>query len=357
MIIVSGCPRSGTSMMMRIMRDVFGEERILGEERPQERAIPDTTSATEIQQYIADKRKEKQPEDRQKRARDMNPNGYFEMAFSVRGVFYQPQHEDLLNEIVAEEKPRVCKIVSQGLARSDPRYIDKIIYMARDPRAVAKSQERLGRDNPMDPESAPVKDGEKVLIRSVSMFNQVSVAAAHWLDNHRDIPIHIVDYDALLDDPVAMLQNLETFLGEGDFTSAANLIDPTLRRSAPEEIDGDEADFAKHIFASIRQGHWSTVKKAAKSFMEERMAKRKEVTSWGCPRLEQTVSVEMCKLCKGHLMTTVNLIQNAERKKIDWRNEPCPYECGIKDEVGLTVQQSITDNHWTALMQSGPVNL
>lgn len=356
MIIVSGCPRSGTSMMMRIMRDVFGEERILGEERPQERAIPDTTSATEIQQYIADKRKEKQPEDRQKRARDMNPNGYFEMAFSVRGVFYQPQHEDLLNEIVAEEKPRVCKIVSQGLARSDPRYIDKIIYMARDPRAVAKSQERLGRDNPMDPESAPVKDGEKVLIRSVSMFNQVSIAAAHWLDNHRDIPVYIVNYDHLLDDPVPVLDAIQEFLGEGDFSMAQDLIDQSLRRSAPEDLEGEAADFAAHIFPSMLNGNWSVVTKAAKALMEERRTKKKEVTSWGCPRLEQTVSEEMCKLCKTHLMTTVNLIQNAERKKIDWRNEPCPYECGIKDEVGLTVQQSITDNHWTALMQQGQAN-
>ena len=37
MIVVSGCPRSGTSLTMDCMRHAFGEDRIMGKKFPQER--------------------------------------------------------------------------------------------------------------------------------------------------------------------------------------------------------------------------------------------------------------------------------------------------------------------------------
>lgn len=355
MIVVSGCPRSGTSMMMRIMKAAFGEDRILGDEFPQEKrekAIKEReaeweSKATPIQKYLRSKHKEPQGRDTE-RSKSMNPNGYYEMAFSVQGVFYRPNHEDLLEEILTaavQLQPKICKIVSQGLARSDPRFIDKIVFMARDPRAVAKSQERLGRQNPMDPESAPVRDGKKVLIRSVEMFNKVTHQAARWLVRHPDIPVHIVNYDELLDDPIPVLAALEEFLGDGSFFAASEMIDHSLRRSQPEDLNGPEANHAMQLFNFMKLGEWENIRIAGEaevSFKEEASP-----TSWPCPRLGQVVAVEMCRLCKSHPMTTTNLIRNAANKKIDWRNEPCPYECGIQDGVGLTVEQSIAENHWS----------
>ncbi len=41
MLIISGCPRSGTSVQMDIHRAVFGEERILGAKFPQEKRSRD----------------------------------------------------------------------------------------------------------------------------------------------------------------------------------------------------------------------------------------------------------------------------------------------------------------------------
>lgn len=345
-IIVSGCPRSGTSMMMRIMHHIYGEDRILGYKdiptRKKNQAV-----LTEIQQYITDKRRAglKEKPAKLKRAKDMNPNGYFEMEFTVRGVRYMPRHEKLLNEILEDEQPRICKIVSQGLMRSDPRYITKIVYMVRDPRAVAKSQERLGRQSPMDPESAPESDGKKALIRTAKMFNGVTVGAARWILEHTDTPTHLVNYDELLDNPLPELEKLGEFLGE-DFSGAASMIDPSLRRSVPEEIDDDSGANAMVLYTLLKSGDWQGIIDYAKAKAKE----PRKITDWYCTRLKSAINVEVCKLCKSHRMTTANLINNAERKKIKWRVEPCVYECGIDGSVGVSVAESVENSHWVALM-------
>ena len=354
MIVVSGCPRSGTSMMMRIMESVFGEDRIIGRVKkdPEKKKKKEFS---EIQKYLRkqDRRNQKNKE-QAKRAKDMNPNGYYEMRFCVEGIYFRPYLEDLLEEIEdasRQSEPRICKVVAQGLAHSDPRFIDKIVYMARDPRAVAKSQERLGRNNPMTPEDAPERDGKKVLIRSAQMFNQVTTMAANWIERHPEIPVHIVNYDRLLDNPDAELRPLQEFLGEGDFTSASALIDPTLRRSAPEDLEGEAGQRASKIYARLLVKGWKEIMDNHKARVEEFQKNPPPPTNWDCPRLGQSVNVEMCKLCKTHDITAANLRKNAERRKIDWRNEPCPYECGIEEGIGISIAESILNNHWHAATQ------
>jgi len=349
MFVISGCPRSGTSLMMRVMEKAFGPDRILGAREPQQENHKPELS--EIQKYLFEKSgRAEQIRKREERAKAMNPNGYYEMAFCVQGVYYRPQFEDLLTEILDADKPKICKIVSQGLAQSEPRYIDKIVYMARDPRAVAKSQENLGRDNPMNPEDAPERDGEKVLIRSVEMFNQVTIAAARWLNRHPGIPVHVVNYDKLIDDPHTVLGGVAAFLGDGDFSEAANLIDPSLKRSKPEPVEGDE--FALQLFDRLKTGDFAGVEEAVNQEAERRKANPPKPTQWFCPRLGQQVAEAMCQLCKTHIQTTTNLRANAERKEIKWQEEPCPYECGIQGDGGLTVAESVARNHWSALSPS-----
>jgi len=347
--LVCGCPRSGTSLMMGIMEVALGEDRILkAEDHPSERTPP---KRTEIEEYLFEKSGgAERLRKRQDRAKRMNPGGYREMEFCVRGINYSLRNESLLNEILTATEPKVCKVVSQGLVRSDPRYVTKIVYMVRDPRAVAKSQENLGRDNPMNPEDAPERDGEKVLIRSVEMFNQVTVMAARWINRHPGIPVHVVNYDKLIDDPHTVLGGIAAFLGDGDFSEAAKLIDPSLKRSKPEPVEGD--GFALQLFDRLKAGDFAGIEEAANSEVERRKANPPKPTRWHCPRLGQQVAEAMCQLCKTHVQTTTNLRANAERKKIKWQEEPCPYECGIQGAEGLTVAESIASNHWSALSPS-----
>jgi len=356
MIVVSGCPRSGTSMMMRIMQRAFGDERILGTKVPRKQTPLVPEGASEIKRYLMEKQHKKNPERKgEERTKRMNPNGYFEMAFCVKGVFWQPQYEEMLDGLLAEEQKSVCKIVSQGLARSDPRFIDKIVFMARDPRSVAKSQEQLGRDTPMNPEDAPETDGKKVLIRSVDMFNQVTVAAARWIDAHPEIPVHLVNYDELLDDPISVLAALEEFLEEGDFFTAHELIDTSLRRSTPENIEGDAAEFAHELFTSMLNKDWTGIGTKMKDRIKKRRDNPPLKTRWLCPRVGSSVSATICGMCKTHEQTLGNLIKSTKVKQRVWEKEPCPFECGIQDGVGLTIEQSVMNNHWSAYLQSTQV--
>jgi hypothetical protein len=345
-------------MMMRIMRSAFGEERILGEEFPNEtrqkveaQRQEALSKLTEIQRYLLEKMRVKPKESSMtNRVLDMNPNGYFEMAFTVRGAAFSPATARLLERVEKEEKPSICKIVSQGLAKSDPRYIDKVVFMVRDPRAVAKSQERLGRQNPMDPERAPQRNGKPILIRSVGMYNQVTVAAARWIVNHPDIPVHVVNYDALLDNPLPVIASIAEFLGEGDFSRAHELIDTSLRRSEPEAVDeGEDALFAMALHGHLLVGRFDRVLETAKARAEYLRANPPAPKQWHCPRLKQTVVENICRLCRSHELTTRNLRETAKKKKIKWEGEPCPYECGIMGDAGITVAESIAQNHWLAL--------
>jgi len=343
MYIVSGCPRSGTSMMMKIMEHVYGADRILGKKWPKKKERK--VKRNEIQEYIHNKLTA-QNNRAMLRARDMNPNGYYEMDFSVRGILYSPRHEKLLNEILEDEKPRICKIVSQGLAASDPKYIDKIIYMSRDPRAVAKSQERLGRNSPMDPESAPTSNGKKVLIRDIAMFVSVTTRAAKWIINHSDIPVIVMNYNCLLDDPVNELLRLQEFMGEGDFSSANQFIDTSLRRSAPEDIEGEEASYAMGLYEALNNSDFGAIRQAHLDKIKE----PSRINTWFCTRTGRRMEANECHLCKTHIHTALNFISTATRKGICWETEPCAYECGVDGSEGIDIASSITNNHWVRLM-------
>ncbi len=308
MIIVSGCPRSGTSMMMRIMEKVFGEDRILGNKNVD--------------------RLEKANEQTAKRIKKMNPNGYYEMEFCVQGIKYLPKYEELLSK----PSDKVVKVVSQGLAMSDPRHIDKIVFMARNPFAVAKSQENLSRGDLMNPEDAPIRDGKRVLVRSVEMYNRVTIAAARWILDHPAIPVHIVNYDELLDNPGPALDAIGVFLG-ADMSPAVDMIDTTLRRSKPVKEEGFSWTFAGCLHPHLLSGDWQAI------IDEISKHERPKPEEWICRRLDKKVCRNQCELCMSHSQTRNNFRKSATG---DWRKEPCAYEM----MNGVSREQSIANNHW-----------
>lgn len=354
MIVVSGCPRSGTSMMMRIMEHVYGEDRILGEkELDKAPEPPKEVELTEVEEYLRAKgqaahKPGQNQDERRARARDMNPNGYYEMAFSVRGIFYMPAFEELLDADKRAKKKKIVKVVSQGLAQSDPRHVDKVVFMARNPRAVAKSQERLGRNNPMNPEDAPVVNGRRQLVRSVSMYNRVTPAAAYWLKEHPTIPVHIVDYDKLLEDPVPVIEALAEFMGEGDWSTAADMIDVNLRRSEPCTDDGPQWTYADEMHPLLLAGDWQGILDKAEEAFERAKAEYKGPHRWFCVRRNSRVNAAECKMCVTNANTRSNFRKNATRKNIDWKNEPCVFECQYDQsrETHLTIAESIENNFW-----------
>lgn len=183
-VIVSGAPRSGTSLMMRIL-EAAGLAPLCDEARP-----PDAD----------------------------NPHGYYELDAVKRSA----QDHGWLGGAGG----RAVKVV-QSLLRhlpSDRRY--RVILMRRDPDAVVRSQEAmLARRG-----AAPEPDGAATRISLVRQLR----ATETLLESRPEFDWLGVDYDRLVADAEPELQRVILFLGL-DATAAelASIVEPALQRQRP----------------------------------------------------------------------------------------------------------------------------
>ena len=351
MYIISGCPRSGTSLMMDLMRESFGDERILGKKFPSEKNnIPKTKHETDAQYnarvYVDEHIKSKRS-DSLGNSKDMNPNGFWEMEYTVKGVKYDFNDRNRLEELKVESPKSFCKIVSQGLSQSDPTYIDKIIYMIRHPREVAKSQERLIRSGPINGDNAPMVNGKAVKIHTPEMYIQVTTSASQWLLSYPEIPVLFVHYNDLIENATEVLSQIEDFLGEDilDKPKVSQVIDSSLRRSQPEDIESDlwiVSEKVYELFCSKQYQELLTY------MAEQDIEMRKKNRKLFCMRTESVVGNNICSLCISKTNPySKNQIPVSESKGIDWRSKPCIYECGFREGFEpLTIQESIDNNFW-----------
>jgi len=354
MWVVSGCPRSGTSLMMDLLRVTFGEDRILGKKFPQEEHIEEMKKQNELEtdqqyatrMYIHEKlRDEEKIKKDLSESKDLNPNGFWEMLYTVQGCYFRFFDADRLETLLTEEKKSICKIVSQGLFQSDPRYIDKIIYMIRHPRAVAKSQERLKRQFPFSEDGKIIIDNEEIKIHTPEMYINVTTMASKWFIKYPNIEVKFVYFDDLISEPKRILTEIQDFLGEGNFEKAISQINPKLKRSYPEDIDSpfwEEAEFIYNRF--IKQDYQSIVEYMTNpNLMIHRKNKR-----WYCCRVGRSVVENECLSCFNNKETKENYKKFAEQQGINWRAEPCVFECGYHPENDpITIEKSILNNNWT----------
>lgn len=354
MILVSGCPRSGTSLMMDIMRSVFGKDRVLGKKFPQEERAArlgkqqpgETDGQFKVRQYIEKKNRLKERlEQEMQQTKDLNPNGFWEMLYTVQGCHYRFWDRKRLEKIKKAKKPYICKVVSQGLINTDPQYVDKVIFMLRSPRAVAKSQERLKRAFPFDKESG-------LTLHTPEMFLSVTYSAAQWLHEHPHIPVKTVEFDALVENPKQVLREIAAFIGEGDWADAYKRINPKLRRSSTG--GAHERDIwreAEDLYALMVQQDYKGVMDYIQTKGD---ATKKQNSQIYCSRLQTYMAYAECLSCHESENFVRNKINQAEKTNIDWRTEPCLFECGadIGRENYIEIEDSIKNNHWLTVFRN-----
>jgi hypothetical protein len=343
--------------MMRLLGVALGEDRILGEKFPQERQRGEFSKrgareTYEQHEYRLYAHRLLEPDDAEllAKAKDMNPNGFWECPFTVRGVRFQVSMEKKLRDLEAEtERQTICKIVSQGLAQSDPRYISKIIFMVRHPRAVAKSQERLRREMKFRTEDGVEHDlYEGATVHSPKMFIDVTVAAMRWIEEHFEIPVLLVRYDDLIGDAARTLARVGAFLREGDAAAwmrAAQEIDPNLRRSYPQEQKSNLWGDAEAVYRMLEGLDFEGARKFRN---DTRTMTSREERSWTCLRCEQEVVEVHCLRCKkNHEGFRTNLREYADERHIPWRERPCAFEVAHDlDNSLIDIESSIDDNFW-----------
>lgn len=359
MIIVSGCPRSGTSLTMLLMSKILGEDRILGDKFPREFRVKqmeemlekkDITKRERAMIYNRLKEWKKNSKRRDtavEHSRMMNPNGFWEDGrFSVSGLKWQFRFKEELEGYLTEEKSTCIKIVSQGLIPTDPRFIGKIVYLIRHPRNVAKSQENLVTD--LD---QMFGDKNTLKMHTPKMYLNVTAQASRFFLAYPNADVKFVLYDDLISNPEETVKNICEFIDEDPikgWEKSKGVINPSLNRSKIDySIENKLWDDSEKVYELFLEKKYQEIIDLSVSI---RSATRQENTQWVCSRSDMGVNKEMCESCRSNPTTKDSFKKTAMAKAIDWRNQPCLFECGmdlIRDEDELlSIEESIEYNFW-----------
>src|SRR5512146_1150738 len=180
--VVSGIPRSGTSLMMQMM--AAGGMPVLT--------------------------------DGQRSADANNPRGYFELE-SVKAL---GKNQD----IVGQAEGKVVKVISSLLPSLPKQFQYRVIFMCRPLEEVVSSQnrmlERLGMEVPPTPTAAVIAAFQEHLKKTKS-----------WLSQQPNFEVLYVDYPAVLQTPEEHARKICSFLGRVlDVSAMISQIEQSLHR-------------------------------------------------------------------------------------------------------------------------------
>jgi hypothetical protein len=183
--VVSGLPRSGTSMMMRML---------------EAGGLP----------VVVDRDREPDPD---------NPNGYYE---------YQPVKTlDSDASWMSEALGSAVKIIYVLLYHLPLDYRYRVIFMRRDVSEVVRSQEAMMRRLGTTPAA---DDGIDV----AQIFKAQLQRLDAWLTNQPNIDVLNIDYREVIDEPQRAAERVAAFLGGLDVEAMARVVNPQLyRQRAP----------------------------------------------------------------------------------------------------------------------------
>ena len=184
-IVVSGLPRSGTSMMMGMLE--AGGVEIL------------TDSVRE--------------------ADEDNPKGYFE---------FEPVKElaqDRSKSWLEDAPGKAIKVISELLTELPSGFRFKLIFMNRNLEEVIASQNKMlvRRGEPPD-----AGDDEKMTL----LFERHLGKVNRWIDRQSQFEVIFSDYKRVLEDPAGQAEKIKAFLlRELDVTKMARVVDRELYRN------------------------------------------------------------------------------------------------------------------------------
>lgn len=181
--IVSGLPRSGTSMMMRML-EAGGLETVV---------------------------------DNIRTADDDNPRGYYEFE-TVKKI-----EED--TSWLPDARGKVVKTISMLLQHLPPDYAYKIVFMERQIEQVLASQAKmLVRRN----ETGGGIDDPAM----AAMFGKHLEKIRVWIDAQPNMDVVYIPYGDTVDNPAGTAELLKDFTGRDlDTTAMVDAVDPSLHRN------------------------------------------------------------------------------------------------------------------------------
>jgi predicted AlkP superfamily phosphohydrolase/phosphomutase/tetratricopeptide (TPR) repeat protein len=183
-VIVSGLPRSGTSLMMQMLEKGG------------------------LDMLIDDKRK----------ADKSNPKGYYEFE-PVMSI-----HKD--NSWLDKARNKTVKIVAPLLNHIDGQYRYKVVFMTRDLDEILKSQQIMRRK---DPNVLPIK--------LYNSYREILKFVNAWKDRQPGVEIIYLDYSEVLENPEVAVTKIESFLGiKLNKSEMIKCIDKSLYRNRVSKV-------------------------------------------------------------------------------------------------------------------------
>lgn len=188
-IIVSGLPRSGTSMMMKML---------------------EASGMTPLTDNVRE-------------ADEDNPKGYyeFERAKKLReGDFAW----------LPDAQGKVVKVISALLPHLPPTYNYRIIFMRRAIPEILASQRKMLVNRGEDPDK--VSEGELA-----ALFQKHLLKVNDWIVSQPNVERIDIHYGQLIEDPLPQIDQLNQFMGETmSVDKMAGVIDPNLYRQRLKQI-------------------------------------------------------------------------------------------------------------------------
>ncbi len=182
-IIVSGLPRSGTSMMIKML-EAGGLEVLT---------------------------------DHIRKANEDNPKGYYEF----ERVKKLPEGD---TEWLEEARAKVVKIISALIIHLPPTYSYKILFMRRNIAEIIASQNKMLTNRAQT--SSKVDDAEVA-----RLFDKHLDQVYAWLNQHPNAEYIDVNYNQMFQDPLSLLKQVNQFLGSTlDVEKMVAVLDPSLYR-------------------------------------------------------------------------------------------------------------------------------
>jgi hypothetical protein len=181
-VVVSGLPRSGTSMMMKML---------------EAGGFPVLT-------------------DQIRTADEDNPKGYYEFE-RVKQI----EHD---KEWLPDAQGKVVKMIAALLRHLPADYAYKVIFMRRDIEEVLASQRQMliRRGEPTD----AVTDD-----RMAELFRRHVVRVEAWIAQQPNVDVVYVEYGKILGEPLREAERVNEFLdGACDVDRMAEVVDPSLYR-------------------------------------------------------------------------------------------------------------------------------
>lgn len=181
--IVSGLPRSGTSLMMQMLE--VGGLAVLS--------------------------------DGERKADTDNPKGYYEWE-RIKQLPKDPS-------LIAEAEGKVVKVISQLILSLPPGHDYRVVFMQRPLPEVLKSQEKMLRRRGNTESAADTSAIEEAFQRHLIEVNQ-------WLAGNANIQVTRVHYHRVLREPKAVAEEVAAFLQLPlDIDAMVRQVDGTLYRN------------------------------------------------------------------------------------------------------------------------------